>query len=442
MLLARAEQRRAEIGVRLALGASRARLTRQLLTESILLSLVGGGLGIVVACWGADLLFAFLPQNYTPIAIDIRPDLRALAFTLSISIATGVSFGLAPIIHAARTDLVPALKNAGSSVGFAGARFPLRRVLVVVQVAVSLVLLVVSGLLVRSLDNLKRVNIGMRYENTLLFTMKPVQERYTLDQLRNFCVAIIEQVKALPGVQSASLSEGPPFSARVGSATVGVVGQPRSALREAIDDRVMPGFFETLGIPLLAGRDFAASDRGESHRVAIINDILQRDLFANRSPLGERIVLGSSKDEFEIIGVVQGVKYENVRESPQPGVYMSILQEGSPGMPTLLVHTRSNASSVVAAVRHEFDVLDKELPVFNVKPMSRAIDESLAEERLIAALSGLFGITALLLASFGLYGVVAHTVTRRTREIGLRMALGADRTAVQLMVMGDVIGMV
>jgi predicted permease len=286
------------------------------------------------------------------------------------------------------------------------------------------------------------VNIGMRYDNTLLFTMKHVQERYTLDQIRNFCVAIIRHVEALPGVQSASLSEGPPFSARVGSTTVGVVGQPRSAFRETIDDRVMPGFFETLDIPLLAGRDFAASDRGESHRVAIINDILQRDLFANRNPLGERIVLGSSKDEFEIIGVVQCVKYENVREPPQPAVYMSILQGGSPGMPTLIVHSKANATSLIAAVRHAFDLLDKELPVFNLKAMSRAIDESLAEERLIAALSGLFGITALLLASFGLYGVVAHTVTRRTREIGLRMALGADRTAVQLMVMRDVIGMV
>jgi predicted permease len=203
----------------------------------------------------------------------------------------------------------------------------------------------------------------------------------------------------------------------------------------------MPGFFGTLGIPILAGRDFATSDRGESHKVAIINDILQRELFANRNPLGERIALGSSKDEFEIIGVVQGVKFENVMEPPQPAVYMSMLQGGPPGMPTLLVHSTGNAKYLVAAVRHEFDQLDKDLPVFNVKAMSRAIDDSMADERLIAALSGFFGIIAVLLASLGLYGVVAHMVARRTREIGLRIAFGADRLTVQLMVAREIIGM-
>lgn len=444
LLLARAEGRRGEIAVRLALGASSGRLARQLLTESTLLALIGGILGITGAYWGADLLFAFLPQNYTPTVIDIHPDLRALAFTVLISIATGVLFGMAPAIQAARTDLAPTLKNAGSVMGLIGVRFPFRRILVVTQVAVSVILLLGAGLFMHSLRNLERVDAGMRYDDTLLFTMKHVQERYSLDQIRDFCVTIVQQVKALAGVRSASLSEGPPFSARVGSTSVAAVGQPLRShgLLEAIDDRVMPGFFGTLNIPFLAGRDFELSDRGESRKVAIINDALQHALFANRNPLGQRIVLGSSKDEFEIIGVVRGAKYENLRELPQPAVYMSILQGGSPGMPTLLVHATGGSSYLVSAVRHEFDVLDKELPVFNVKTMRRAIDESLAEERLVAALSGIFGVTALLLASLGLYGVVAYTVARRTREIGLRMALGADRKAVQSMVMRNTIGMV
>jgi predicted permease len=210
---------------------------------------------------------------------------------------------------------------------------------------------------------------------------------------------------------------------------------------DAIADRVMPGFFATLDIPFLAGRDFAVTDRGESQRVAIINETLQRALFANGNPLGKRIVLGASAGEFEIIGVVRGAKYTNIREAPQRAVYVSMLQGGSPGMPTLLVHSAGNPAHLSGAVRRQFDLLDKDLPVFNVKTMSQAIDDSLAKERLLATLSGLFGVLALILASVGLYGVVAYTVSFRTREIGMRMALGADRETIRFMVMRQTLGM-
>jgi predicted permease len=444
LLLGRAMARRQEIAVRLAIGSGRVRLVRQLLTESLLISCLGGALGVGLAYLGVDILLGFLPQNHIRTLLEVKLDLRALGFTFAVTILTGLLFGLAPSLQATRLELVSALKSG--SAGARRRRIDLRQALVVAEVALSVVLLVGAALFVRTLQNLHAVNAGFEAENVLLFTMKHVHQRYTPAQLRNFCRELLERVEALPGVRSASLAETGPFSGREDTPPVAVPEfRPQAEGPDhVIVDRVSPRFFESLGVPLLAGRDFSFADQDGAPKTAIIDETVARDFFSGVNPLGRRIAIGRAPNvtEFEIIGMVKATKHKSLRETPQGAVYLSLLQGDRPWMPTLHVRTANNATALTAPIRQIFQALDKDLPVFNVKSFEQQLNEALAQDRLVATLSGFFGVLAALLAAIGLYGVMAYAVARRTREIGIRMALGAQPVSILWLVMRETLRLV
>jgi predicted permease len=439
LLLSRAAARRQEIGLRLCLGAGRLRLIRQLLTESLLISILGGVVGILAAYWCADALFAFFPQTHVRIVLDIRPDTRTLAFTLVVALATGILFGLAPAIQATRPDLVSELKRPRRILD-------LQKMLVVSEVALSLVLLIGAGLFLRSLENVRGVRPGFQTGNVLLFTMKHVHERYTPEQIRQFCRNLMERVERLPGVEAAGLAETGPFSGRVGGGRVwpGGTDSKEGEGVKAIFDRVSPRFFASAGIPMLLGRDFTFADREGARKVAIVDEEAVGELFGSAYPIGRRIELGDSRERtpYEIVGVVKSTKHESLKENTLPAVYFSMLQGDKPWMPTLYVRTAGTQTAQTAAVLQEFRTLDKDLPVFNIKTLEHQVDESVAQDRLVATLSGVFGGVAALLAGIGLYGVMAYGVARRTREIGIRMALGACPVGVRWLVMKETTGLV
>jgi predicted permease len=451
MLLARATTRRRELAVRASIGAGRARLVRQLLTESLLLSLLGGALGFAVAGRATELLVRFLPQGHISLFLDLRPDARMLTVAFALSLVTGLLFGIVPALQVTRGDLAATLKaDAGTSVGEPrGAR--LRKLLVASQVAFSLVLLVVAGLFVRTLANLRPADLHTRTDRVLLFTLKPQLEIYTPERKRLLTSELVRRVSALPGVQSAALAEGGPLASRQMFDSVRVPGQ--AEIRAASDD-VTPGFFDAIGARLIAGRDFGASDKPGVPRVAIINATLARMLFKGDDPIGHIIELRPIRNEprrHQVIGVAADFHYHDLHAAAEPTVWFTF-QDYPPYMPTLHVRASgADTGAVVAAVRREFDAIDKGFPVFNIKTLDLRIEDALARERLVADLSAAFGILALLLAAIGLYGVLAYSVSRRTREIGLRMALGSTtrsvlwlitREALQLVASGSVAGFV
>jgi predicted permease len=427
MLLARASARGRELALRASIGASRGRLIRQMLTESVLLSLLGGAVGVAVARWAATVLIHFIPQGHISIVLDLNPDGRALLFTFIVSLLTGTLFGLVPALQATRGDLAAALKSdAAASVG---ARGGLRRTLVVAQVAFSLVLLVVAGLFVRTLFDLRPAGYHTNAERVLLFTMKPQQEIYTAERKRVLVAELARRVSDLPGVQSAAFAEGGPLGSRASRGSIETQGH--AAVR-ADTDSVTAGFFNAIGIPLIAGRDFTAGDTPASPQVAVVNQSLAHALFGNENPVGRHLLYpyDNSVHQFEVVGVVADVPYYDIHAAPRPGVWLA-LQQDVPYMPTLHVRVASaGTSAIVAAVRREFDAVDKGFPVFNIKTFEMRIEDSLSKERMVADLSAAFGLLALLLAAVGLHGILAYSVTRRTREIGIRVALGASRNSI------------
>jgi predicted permease len=456
LLLARSAARQQEYAMRLALGARRWRLIRQLLTESVLLSAVGGAVGGLLAVWGKDLLLRWAQWIHGGSALRTGLDLRVLAFAVGVSLLTGILFGIAPALRAGGTQLAPTVKtqigNAGRSRALAG------RLLIVAQVAVSLVLLVAAALFLRTLRNLNAVDTGFNGSNLLLFRVKPQSNGYDNTSIGPLYDRMIERLSSIPGVKGVSLSRHPllSFSHRSDAIYLAPANQHNG---ETVDINVVsPSFFKTMEIPVVLGRLVRESDTAAAPRVVVVNQTFARTYFPGDNPIGQQFWLGKGGEgigspgrqtlnappndrPMEIVGVSRDAKYTDLRSEVEPTVYQPYLQ-----MPTLQanfeVRFRGSAAAIVPAVRESIRQVDNRLPIFDLRTQTEQSDASVAEERMFANLSSSMGALTLVLAAVGLYGIMSYSVRRRTSEIGVRMALGAQQSAILAMVLRESLALV
>ena len=437
LLLARASVRRREIAVRLALGAGRRRLIRQLLTESLMLASLGGAAGLILTQWTARTLPGFFPANQAN-GLDLSLDWRVLVFTLGVTIFTGVLFGLAPALQATRLNLLPALKDDAATHGQRLRRIGLRDVLVISQLALSLVLLIGAALFVRSLRHAITFDPGFTVQNLLIASMETRGASLNKQQGQAFYQQTVERVGSLPGVQSVSLTRIAPLGGggqRRGTQFEGYQPQQNEDT-ETNTNIVGLNFFNTMGIALVAGRDFNAHDSEGAPPVVIVNEEVARRYYGGNA-LGKRLKFGGATAPFrEIVGVARTAKYRDLREQSLPFIYLPLAQEHQAGM-TLMVRTAGDPAALVGAVRNELRTLNKDVPVFSVQTMEERIGGQLAADRMIAVLLSIFGAGALLLAAIGIYGVMAYAVARRTHEIGIRIALGAEQRDILKLIVGQ-----
>jgi predicted permease len=470
LLLARGMARRREISVRLAVGAARGRLVLQMLTESVTLSMLGGVAGLAIAWIGVRILLSFLPGGAFPVELNLSPDFRLLSFTFGLSLLTGLTFGLAPAVSANRPDLVSALKSdTGSSDHHRLSRWDLRRTLVSIQVALSLLLLAGAALFVRTLTNLHALDPGMNRENLLLVETNIGQLGYQPQRERIFHDRLREDIQRLPGVRAAAMAAITPLSGSRWNNSVQIEGyQWKADEPPHIDmNAVTPRYFEAAGIPIVLGRDFRESDSlatlperpaqppapgtdlpdppASPPRVAIVNEAFARRFFGGQSAVGRRFSLGdkwNAAKTYEIVGVVRDARYFDLRKAVEPMIYQPAYRERGGAGATLCVRTTGEPNRLVQTIRGRVREIESAVSVTETRTMEENLNRNLMQERFVAMLGGFFGLVALLLAAVGLYGVMSQAVTTRTREIGIRMALGAQGKKVLWMILRDALVMV
>jgi len=439
LLLARAVGRQKEVAVRLALGARRFRLIRQFLTESILLGLLGGVVGVMLAQWGRNLLLTLSFPGRDMSALEAPLDWRVFTFTLGLSLLTGIVFGIAPAWQATRPDLTPALKDTGRG-SSATTRSRLSRVLVITQVALSLLLLAGAGLFVRTLRNLQHVNIGFEAKNLLLFRIDPSLSDYLDEQIPPLYQRLFERLEAVPGVRAVTFSRHPLLSGSSRRSSFFIAGRNTSPAQPPFCyvHITRANFLATMNTPVLQGRGLTELDNAHSAKVAVVNQTFARAFFPDQNPVGQRFgYTPNEPGQIEIVGVAQDARYKNLRDEIPPTIYTSWLQERQIGQMNFEVRTLGDPVSLVPSIRQAVREVDSNLPLFDVISQVEQMSYSLAAERLFAALLSFLGAMALLIAALGIYGLLANSVAQRTHELGIRMALGAQARDVIQLVMGQ-----
>jgi predicted permease len=448
LLLARASGRQREMAVRLAVGATRGRILQQLLIESVLIAVLGGIAGVACATWGAQFLLEFFRDPSSTLTISAAPDVRILVFTAVVSIATGVAFGFIPALQSARPGLAPTLKNEGGSV-VGGSSGRLRRVLVVAQVALSLLLLIGAGLFIRSLHNLMTVHSGYDTTHLISFSVNPERNGYEGVRSKQFGKSLLERVRVLPGVTNAGFASNDLFRGGSWNSGITIEGLPSQDKRVVThNNRISAGYFHAMGMKIVAGRDFDARDEnmgpvaeGVHPPVVIVNQTFVKSYLGDRYPIGVHIGFGrdpGTPTPIEIVGVVTDAKYRSLRGETEPQAFFPYLGGSGVFGFTMYVRTTTTPDAMFPVLRRAVEQIDPNLPLYAMQTFDARIARSVSNERLIASLSSAFGVLATVLAMIGLYGVLTYVVTQRTREIGIRMALGALSREVAAMILGDV----